>query len=250
MHQTFKKSSLAMTYKFDDIIELPKSLLEKTNKEDLECEMVMVKIPRCMSWLGSTNAYDENLDSLGMMDNEVGNTSPQSTPQILPSFEEYTPLVTCLKEVEETLGTPMEVEPLDQTKLEDVGLTNHNIILNSREVPSVDEPEPQLLPNFPPLDVRLRDKRGPEPPIKPHSLDNFRMKKVDHLTIYTPPSPHVASFYPNDVYCYYHPYIDDPKKHYGFKPSLLGSLTKSFSNSEVIEDDFLEEGPSLPIKTK
>ncbi|GKB45413.1 hypothetical protein Tco_0896166 [Tanacetum coccineum] len=217
MHQTFEKISLAMTHKFDDIIELPKSLPEKTNKEDLECEMVMVKIPRCMSWLGSTNAYDENLDSL---------------------------------EVEETLGTPMEVEPLDQTKLEDVGLTNHNIILNSREVPSVDGSEPQLLPNFPPLNVRLGDKRGPEPPIKPHSPDNFRMKEVDHLTIYTPPLPHVASFYPNDVYCYYHPYIDDPKKHYRFKPSLLGSLTKSFSNSEVIEDDFLEEGLSLPIKTK
>ncbi|GJV01709.1 hypothetical protein Tco_1335278 [Tanacetum coccineum] len=68
-------------------------------------EMVNVKIPRCMSWLSSTNAYDEPIISLGMMDNEVGNTCPT----FLPSFEEYTPLVTCLKGVEETLGTPIEV---------------------------------------------------------------------------------------------------------------------------------------------
>ncbi|GJW59677.1 zinc finger, CCHC-type containing protein [Tanacetum coccineum] len=40
----------------------------------------------------------------------------------------------------------------------------------------------------------------------------------------------------------------DPKKHYGFKPGLLGSLTKSFSNSKVIEDDFLREGFSLPME--
>ncbi|GJY84388.1 hypothetical protein Tco_0497764 [Tanacetum coccineum] len=148
----------------------------------------------------------------------------------------------------------MEVEPLDQVKLEDVGLDtcNHDIPLSSREVSSFDEPElqPQPLPNCPSLDVSLRDERGPEPSIKPHSPDSFRMKEVDHLTIHTPPSSHVASFYPMDVYCYYHSCIDDPKKHYGFKPGLLGSLTKSFSNSEVIEYNFLGEGLSLPIKTK
>ncbi|GJZ88653.1 hypothetical protein Tco_0660435 [Tanacetum coccineum] len=71
------------------------------------------------------------------------NLSPQSSPQVLPSFEVYTPHVTYPEEVEETLGTPMEEEPLDQTKLEDVGLTNHNISLISREVPSTDEPKPQ-----------------------------------------------------------------------------------------------------------
>ncbi|GKE07325.1 hypothetical protein Tco_1399343, partial [Tanacetum coccineum] len=131
----------------------------------------------------------------------------------------------------------MEVEPLDQVKLEDVGLDtcNHDIPLSSREVSSFDEPEPQPqpLPNCASLDVSLRDERDPEPSIKPHSPDSFRMKEVDHLTIHTPPSSHVVSFYPNDVYCYYHSCIDDPKKHYGFKPGLLGSLTKSFSNSEI-----------------
>ncbi|GJV70582.1 hypothetical protein Tco_1490577, partial [Tanacetum coccineum] len=163
---------------------------------------------------------------------------------------EYTPPVTYPEEVDDTLGTPMEELPLDQTKLEDVGLTNHNISLSSREVPSVDELEPQLLPNCPSLDVSLEDERGPEPPIKPHSPDSFKMKVVDSLTIHTLPSPHVASFHPKDISCYYHPCVDDHKKHYGFKPGLLGSLTKSFSNSDVIEEDFLGEGHCLPMEPK
>ncbi|GKC58779.1 zf-CCHC domain-containing protein [Tanacetum coccineum] len=148
MHQTFEKRSLAITHKLDDMIEL----LKKTNKEDLEYEMVRVKIPMCMSWLGSTNAYDEPISSLGMMDNEVGNPSPQSTPQVLPSFEEYTPPVTNPTEVEETIGIPMEVEPLDETQLEDLGLNtcNPDIPLSSREVP---EPQPNPSTNCPSLNV-------------------------------------------------------------------------------------------------
>ncbi|GJV00994.1 hypothetical protein Tco_1330264 [Tanacetum coccineum] len=165
MHQTFEKSSLAMTYKFDDMIELPESQPKETHKEDLECEMVMVRMPRCMSFLGSTDACDEHIGSLGMMNNEEGNTSPQSTSQILPLFEEYTLSLTYPKEVEETLGTPMEVEPLDHTKLEDVGLDtcNHDIPLSFREVPSFNglKPQPQPLPNYPSLDV-IFDKEGPE----------------------------------------------------------------------------------------
>nr|GEY69987.1 hypothetical protein [Tanacetum cinerariifolium] len=124
----------------------PKSQPKKTCKEDLECEMVMVKMPRCMSFIDFTNAYDKPIGSLGMINNEVGNPSPQSTPQVLPSFEEYTPPVTYPEEVDATLGTPIEEESLDQTKLEDVGLTNHNISLSSREVPSFDEQEPQPQP--------------------------------------------------------------------------------------------------------
>ncbi|GKB93979.1 hypothetical protein Tco_0980116 [Tanacetum coccineum] len=156
MHQTFEKSSLARTHKLDDIIELPKSPPKKTYEEGLECEIVMVKMPR--------------------------------------------------------------------------------------EVPSFDESGPQLqtLPSCPPLHVNLGDKKGLEPPIKPHSPDSFRMKVIDPLTIYTPPSPHMASFHPKDMYCYYHPCIDDPKKHYGFKPGLLGhsrSLGVDFSNLEMIGDD-------------
>ncbi|GJY62797.1 hypothetical protein Tco_0464257 [Tanacetum coccineum] len=127
----------------------------------------------------------------------------------------------------------MEVEPLEETQLEDLGLNtcNHDIPLSSREVPIFDEPEPQPqpLPNCPPLDASLGNEEGPEPPIKPPSPDSFRIKESDHLTIHTPPSPHVASFHLKDTYCYYHPCIDDPKKYYGFKPGLLGQ-SRSLGN--------------------
>ncbi|GJX80551.1 hypothetical protein Tco_0328700 [Tanacetum coccineum] len=83
----------------------------------------------------------------------VDNPSPQSTPQVLPSFEEYTLSVTCPEEVEETIGISMEVEPLDKTQLEDLGLntSNHDIPLSFKEIPSFDElePQPQPLTNCP-----------------------------------------------------------------------------------------------------
>ncbi|GJS60238.1 hypothetical protein Tco_0655022 [Tanacetum coccineum] len=184
----------------------------------------------------------------------VENPNPQSTSQVLPSIKEYTPLVTYPEEVEETLGIPMEIEPLDEPPLEDLGLNtcNHDIPLSSREISSFDEPKPQLLPNFLPLDVNLGDKQGTDPLIKPHSPDSFRMKVVDLLTIHTPPSPHVTSFLPKDESCYYHLCVDDPKKHYGFKPGLLGqsgSLSVGFSNLEVIVNNFLK-GLSLPVMPK
>ncbi|GJY09477.1 reverse transcriptase domain-containing protein [Tanacetum coccineum] len=138
-----------------------------------------VQVPRCMAWLD----YDEHVDSLSTIDNEVGVTSPESTTQTLPSFEEYTPLVPYPKEVEKTLGTPIEVEPLNETKLEEVGLhCNLNTPFSSRKVPSFDGPEPQPLLNS----------------------------------------------------------IYDPKRHYGFKPGLLGksvSLGVDVSNWEMFDDD-------------
>ncbi|GJU53177.1 hypothetical protein Tco_1226891 [Tanacetum coccineum] len=131
-----------------------------------------VQVPRCMAWLD----YDEHVDSLSTMDNEVGVTSRESTTQTLPSFEEYTPPMTYPEEVEKTLRTPLEVEPLNETKLEEVDLNcNHNTPLSSREVPSFDGPEPQPLLNSPSLDVSLGDVMGLEPPIKPHSPDSSRM---------------------------------------------------------------------------
>ncbi|GJW54830.1 ribonuclease H-like domain-containing protein [Tanacetum coccineum] len=191
------------------------------------------------------------------MDNEVGVTSPESTTQTLPSFKEFTPPVTYPKEVEETLGIPIEVEPLDETPLEDLGLNtyNHDIPFNSREIPSIDEPEPQLQPltNCPSSDISLGEEKGPEPPIKPHNSDSFRMKVVDNLTIHTPPSPHMASSHPKDTYCYYRPCIDDPKKHYVFKPGLLGhsgSLGVDFSNMEMIEYDWGLESKEVSFKGK
>ncbi|GJX82164.1 hypothetical protein Tco_0331645 [Tanacetum coccineum] len=233
---------------FKAITEQELASLRAQENELFGNENVWFERPRCIAW------------------DKIDNLSPQSTPQVLPSFEVYTPPMTYPKKVEETIGILMEVEPLDETQLEDLGLNtcNHDIPLSSREVPSFDEPkpQPQPLPNYPSLDVSLGDERGPEPPIKPLSLDSFRMKVVDHLIIHTPPSPHVASYHPKDMYCYYHPCIDDPKKHYGFKPGLLGhsgSLGVNFSNLEMIEDDwqlkpkevsFLGEGLNLPVRPK
>nr|GEU51967.1 hypothetical protein [Tanacetum cinerariifolium] len=68
MHQTFKKSSFEMTHKLDDMIELPKSQSKKTYKEELECEIVMVKILKCMSWL---DACDEPIGNLDMIEDKV-----------------------------------------------------------------------------------------------------------------------------------------------------------------------------------
>ncbi|GJR13887.1 hypothetical protein Tco_0796539 [Tanacetum coccineum] len=151
-------------------------------------EVVRVKIPKCMSWL---DAYDEPIGDLDMMEDKVDNPSPQSTPQVLPSFEVYTPPVTYPEEVEETLGTTNEVEHLDETPLEDLGLNtcNHDVPLSVRKIPSFNETksQPQPLSNCPPLDISLGDKRGLKPPIKPHSPDSFRMKEEDHLTNHTSP---------------------------------------------------------------
>ncbi|GJX51225.1 hypothetical protein Tco_0278070 [Tanacetum coccineum] len=120
-YQLWKKTFYDETLKLDVMTELPMSQPKKTYEENLESEIVMVKMPSGMTFLSCTNAYDETIGNLDKMGDEVENPSPQSTPQVLPSFEEYTLPVTYPKELEETLGTPMEVEPLDQTKLEDVG---------------------------------------------------------------------------------------------------------------------------------
>ncbi|GJR86840.1 reverse transcriptase domain-containing protein [Tanacetum coccineum] len=83
------------------------------------------------------------------------------------------------EEVEKTLGTPIEVEPLNEIKLEEVGLNcDHNTPLSSREVLSFDGPGPQPLLNSPSLEVSLGDVIGPKPPIKPHSPDSSRMKVI------------------------------------------------------------------------
>ncbi|GJW79475.1 hypothetical protein Tco_0143450 [Tanacetum coccineum] len=128
-----------MTHKLDDMIELPKSQPKRTYNEDLEYEIVMVKMPKCMAWLD-----DEPIGDLDTMEDKLDNPSPQCTPQVLPLIELYTPHVTHPEEVEETIGTPIEVEPLDHMKLEDLGLnTNtHNIFLSYKGFPSVDEPKP------------------------------------------------------------------------------------------------------------
>nr|GEU83079.1 hypothetical protein [Tanacetum cinerariifolium] len=61
-----KKSSIAMTRKLDDMIELPKSQPKRTYNKDLEREIVMVKIPKCMAWLD-----DEPIGDLDTMKDKV-----------------------------------------------------------------------------------------------------------------------------------------------------------------------------------
>ncbi|GKF06007.1 hypothetical protein Tco_0036675, partial [Tanacetum coccineum] len=100
-----------------------------------------------------------------------------------------------------------------------ITLINTRLTVSSFDKP---EPQPQPLPSCPSLEVDLGEERGLEPPVKPPSLDSFRMKEVDYLANHTPPSPHVTSFHPKDMYSYYHPCLGYPKKHYGFKPGLLG----------------------------
>ncbi|GJR55703.1 hypothetical protein Tco_1406224 [Tanacetum coccineum] len=87
--------------------------ISNPNAQIVGDDMVRVQVPRCMAWLD----YDEHVDSLSTMGNEVGVTSPKSTTQTLPSFEEYTSPVTYPEEVEKTLGISIEVEPLNETKL-------------------------------------------------------------------------------------------------------------------------------------
>ncbi|GJS12873.1 hypothetical protein Tco_0407345 [Tanacetum coccineum] len=132
-----KKYSNPISAIFDETIANP-------NAQIVGDDMVRVQVPRCMVYFWSFSAWrDEHVNSLSTIDNEVGVTSPGSTTQTLLSFEEYTPPVTYSEEVEKTLGTPIEVEPLNETKLEEVGLNcNHNTPFSSREVPSFDGPEP------------------------------------------------------------------------------------------------------------
>ncbi|GKB57916.1 hypothetical protein Tco_0914102, partial [Tanacetum coccineum] len=124
-----------------------------------------VEMPRYIAW--------DNVD----------NPSPQRTLQILPLFAEYASPLTYPEEIEETLRTLVEVEPLDHMKLKDLGLNtySHDLFLSSREVPSFDEPEPQPnpLPSCPSLDISLGDERGPEP----HNPSSFKMKEMDYSNI-------------------------------------------------------------------
>ncbi|GJZ77692.1 hypothetical protein Tco_0642364 [Tanacetum coccineum] len=76
---------------------------------------------------------------------DAENSNSQITLQVLSSFVENTPPMTYPGEVEEIIRIPIEVEPLDEIPLEDLGLNtcNHDIPLSSREIPNFDEPKPQ-----------------------------------------------------------------------------------------------------------
>ncbi|GKD49725.1 hypothetical protein Tco_1278701 [Tanacetum coccineum] len=192
----------------------------------------------------------ETIENFAQGQKEWDNPPNINSEQEIENLKETTPPVTHPEEVDETLETPIEVEPLDETQLEDLGMNtrNHDIPLSSREVPSSDEPEPQSqpLPSCPSLDVNLREKRGTDPPIKPHSLDSFRIKEMfdddweleskevsslgEELSLFDKPNEversrileahrlepilqqlifqHVTPSHNNGVYRYYHPYLN------------------------------------------
>nr|GEW82848.1 ribonuclease H-like domain-containing protein [Tanacetum cinerariifolium] len=89
----------------------------------------------------------------GIACDKVENSDPQSTPQVVLSFEENTPPATYPDEVEEIIDISIEIEPLNKTPLEDLGLNtcNHYVPLSHREIPNFDEsePQPQPLPSCP-----------------------------------------------------------------------------------------------------
>ncbi|GKG10818.1 hypothetical protein Tco_0342218, partial [Tanacetum coccineum] len=96
-------------------MEIPTSSNSSQSIGFVKDEMVEVKLPSCMSWLESTKTYDEQISSVEIMEDKVENPSSQSTPQILPSFEVYTPPVTYPEEVKANIEIPIEVEPLEQS---------------------------------------------------------------------------------------------------------------------------------------
>ena len=138
---------------------------------------------------------------------------------------------------------------MDQTQLDEIGLNtcSHNLSLSSKKVPSFDEPEPQPkpLPNLLSLDENLGIEIGPDPPIKPYSTGSFTIKVIDSKPCGMEANIGVS----HDLTYLHHPFMIDHKKHYGFKPGLLGQdgfPTRSLS--KLIEDDpFIGENFNSPI---
>ncbi|GJR30768.1 hypothetical protein Tco_1107000 [Tanacetum coccineum] len=117
--------------------------------------------------------------------------------------------MTYLDEVEEIIGIPIEVKPLNKPQLADLGLNtcNHDIPFSSREVPSFDKPKPQPQPlrNYPSMVCSIGDEKALN-----HPINHFSRIVLDEV---------------------------DPKNHCGFKPGLLGqngSLGVDFLNLEVV----------------
>ena len=117
-------------------IEHSDQIFENNSYEsDQEFEMAKegFEILRSVFGLDHTKTHDEHLGDLDIMENKVETPSPQA----LPSLEEHTSPITYPEEVEETIGTLIDREPLDQTPLENVGLDAccHDLSLSPREVP-------------------------------------------------------------------------------------------------------------------
>nr|GEV40649.1 hypothetical protein [Tanacetum cinerariifolium] len=128
LHQTFEKSSIAMTRKLDDMIELPKSQPKRTYNEDLFSEIVMVKMPKCMAWLD-----DEPIDP-----GDGVRIYPDDVARIVPLFN------TMLVNQGEGSGTPTEPHHIPFPKAETSHPTTSSIPLPSiptAPIPTVTQPD-------------------------------------------------------------------------------------------------------------
>nr|GEY60948.1 hypothetical protein [Tanacetum cinerariifolium] len=115
-HETTKETFRQLEHS-DQISEKDSYKLE----HEFEMAREGVKILRFKFGLYS-KTHDKHIGELDKMVDEAENLSPQSTPQVLPSIKVYTPPVTYPEEVEDTIITRLEIEPLDHTILEDLGL--------------------------------------------------------------------------------------------------------------------------------
>ncbi|GJV41257.1 putative reverse transcriptase domain-containing protein [Tanacetum coccineum] len=109
MHQTFKKSSLTMTHKLDDMIKLPKSQPKRTYMEDLECEMVMVKMHREVHSFDELKPQQQPLPSCPSLDESIGEerghdppTKPHSPDSLRMKLSPSTPSQPQALEIGET----------------------------------------------------------------------------------------------------------------------------------------------------
>ncbi|GKA45508.1 hypothetical protein Tco_0738304 [Tanacetum coccineum] len=82
------------------MIESPRSQPKRTYNEDLECEIVMVKMPKCMGWLD-----DKPIGDLDMMEDKVFSTwmAFRGNTRDLCSFGEETDDTTDLHQIHEEI---------------------------------------------------------------------------------------------------------------------------------------------------
>jgi hypothetical protein len=95
------------------------------------------------------------------------------------------------------------------------------------------------------LDENLGIEIGPDPLIKPYSPGSFTLKVVDFQLCREEANIGVN----HDLRYLHHPFVSDHKKHYGFKPGLLGQdglLTRNLSKL-IKNDPFLGGNFNSPI---
>ncbi|GKB86255.1 hypothetical protein Tco_0958527 [Tanacetum coccineum] len=135
-------SPYSMSYDVDDYTRMDLDFAADGNLRELSGKFhrvnryTQIDIDYAAGGILKRLSAEEAWETIEDFENEVGRVK-------IPKFMAWLD-VTHPKEVEETIGIPMEVEPLDYMKLEDLSLDTrtHDIFLSSKGFPSVDEPEP------------------------------------------------------------------------------------------------------------